>query len=378
MEDFSIPPKAMEIFERRYLPVERFADLASSLRASGRSGGELLSLEAVAETSLYANVLSFAIPALDHAMRRASISENIFVVLTLDARSPAFATKVGSDYIIGFDLKTAVYCLAVAGCVAHSDFYIEFWKQDRAPIYKVGCGPYYKKTWYEFLDADSRMQADIEEQVGLMADAAWAIIAHEYVHICHGHLAAAEMAAKDSDLSVLWRDPLTSRTLEFDADAGATLLIWASYVGPVPSRFEDRQMDTDRMRRALLGNYVAAKVLEVFEINSPPSTGQTHPPAGIRTRRLIETAVAISEQSFSHIPLWDRVRAICAPGRVVEEAYYLATGEASPAVEAYFQAKVGAPDELRQILGRWARIRPFLEQTKLGTFTLAPPSEPPC
>ncbi len=336
-----------------------------------------MSIETVCETSLFANVLSVTIPALDQAIRRANISENIFVVLTMDSRLPAFSTKIGQDYYIGFDLKTAMYCLSLAGCVAHSSFYIDFLHQDRRPLFQEGCGPYYEKTWYEFLDTKGQSQKDIEEQVALMASAVWSIIAHEYCHISHGHLGVEPLVSNDPETIAMWRDPLTRRTLEFDADAGAALLTWVSWLGPVPKDLEKRTMDSIGTRLALLGNFVAAKVLEVYEINSPPNTGRTHPPAGVRSRRVVETAAEIAKKFFSHIPELERIRIICAPGRVVEEAYTLATGEPSLLVNALFQAKIGAPDELAKLLGRWARILPLLEKTKLGSFSLAPASMAP-
>jgi len=232
-------------------------------------------------------------------------------------------------------------------------------------------------------------------QSNIVFEAAYTfIVGHEIAHASHGHL---EFIASD-DFQQFCSDEsdrnFTLRTLEMDADCSGTTSvvdIFERYANiackTLPAGMTPEALRLLIRKRYIAGMLIALLYLDALSSNFAPVAYPISYARFLAASKVAQITLSRMDADADSIPDLIRQRIASAFERLSGDISTLGHPIASnvmniedPDNPQYLYNHIGiaaGEDHLEPLLGRWARIRPFLEKYQRGG-RLAPARVPPC
>ena len=364
----AVPAAHRERFFKYYLPTELLADLCAAMRDKPFNCS-FVDADRAFETGHWFTPLYGLIQQLDRQLTIDRVGESVQYVLMFPSDCPAFATRLGKRFVIALDVGLLIRCYQYASALVFSEPYCEiFGLNGHAPHFMRDRSVAPMRIHDPNALAGLPPQTDFSRGSisALTTQALLFVGAHETTHITHGHLSVSELIAEGSFRPV---DPLTSQTLEWDADAAAIDQALQDFV------FGERDEAGKLIFRKgtqviLLGTLLGLKVLESLDPDRQPLSERKHLPSSWRTFGAI---VRASDFLAHKAPTVSDVKEfVCRTNQILEDSLKCAVALPSKFpgfMSAEFLESVAHMDLVGR---RYSELLPELERHKLGETRLAP------
>jgi len=202
------------------------------------------------------------------------------------------------------------------------------------------------------------------------------LVLHEYGHILNGHLAVGlNVSGIRMIVEVLPdrdEDELkTSHTLEYDADQFATLQslqLWLKRGGDGLAPIDDPVGVDQRIAVSMAGIYLMTRAFDDRTYGDTDLFRNDHPPGSVRA----QFAGGLLATLWESNPAKSRVVGVATDVLLgLEIAVAEATGIKPNAANILMALKWVDSGYMDTLWRRWARLRPLLQKSKLGTHNLA-------